>query len=213
MGGMGGGGGDMGGMGGGMADAGAGDMGAPNGNNPAAALHDLVITVPCANQSGTGKSCNLPADVRAFDKPYMIAGTAGTTYNVKLKVCAIFEAKPYNGCTDHPESPKICINGMPGAGGFAPTYPTLAIKAGENTYYLNKEAGYADKIFKFDYTATFEMQGGSMINILSNGGSNGGIYTAYQGPGMPTCPNVPGVEKQPYLGQFIHFQVVSAEPK
>ncbi len=191
---------------GGGAGAGGG-----TGMGPAAALHDYVIKVPCPTQGGTGKSCTIATDVRGFDKPVMIGGDAATTYKVKLKICAVYEARPYTGCTAHPESPKVCINGMPSTGGFAPTYPTLALKSGDKTYYLNMESGYADKIFKFDYTATFEIKGGSMVNFISNGGSNGGVYTSFQGPGNPSCPNVPGVPAG-FLGQYMHVQVVSTDP-
>src|SRR5687767_12851755 len=124
-------GGSTGGAGGdGGSTGGAGGMGGSGGvagGGPAGAFHDLVVKVPCPTQMGTGKSCNIATEVRAYDKPVMIGGTAGTMYKVKLKVCAVYEGKPYTGCMTHPDSPKICINGTPGAGGFSPTYPTLGL--------------------------------------------------------------------------------------
>jgi hypothetical protein len=173
-----------------------------------------VVKVPCPTPGGMGGSCTVATDVRAYDKPIMIGGTAGTTYKVKLKICAVYEGRPYTGCMMSTDSPRICINGMPGTGGFAPTYPTLGIKVdATKTYFLNAGTDYADKILKFDYTGTFEMKGGSTINIISDGGSNGGIYTPYQGGAKYTCPDVPGFTNgTPFLGQFIHFQVVSVDP-
>jgi hypothetical protein len=209
-------GGSSGGTGGsGSTDAGGGGDtgGTPGGGSPAAALHNLVVSVPCPSPT-TGGSCTVATNIRAYDKPIMIGGTAGTTYKVKLKVCAVYEGRPYSNCMMSPDSPRICINGTPGTGGYAPTYPTLGIKVdATKTYFLNAGNDYADKILKFDYTATFEMKGGSTINIISDGGNNGGIYTPFQGGAKYTCPDVPGqMAGMPFSGQFVHFQVVSVDP-
>jgi hypothetical protein len=192
---------------------GGGGGGGVSGGSPAAALDKLLIKVPCPAAT-TGGSCNIATNVRAYDKPFTIGGTPGTLYKVKLKICAVHEGRPYTMCTASPDSPRICINGMPGTGGFAPTYPTLALKVGDpaRTYYLNSGNDYADKILKFDYTATFEMKGGTMVNFISDGGSNGGVYTAYQGGAKYTCPDAPAELVQPYAGQFVWVQVVSVDP-
>jgi hypothetical protein len=214
-------GGSTGGSGGGTTDGGTPDSGgegdAPpsTGTGPAAALHDQVIRVPCPNQTGMGASCSVATNVRAYDKPFMITGNPATTYKVKVKICAVYEGRPYTGCMTSPDSPRICINGTPGTGSFAPTYPSLGIKVADpmRTYYLNNGTDWPDDILKFDYTATIEVKGGTMINVISDGGNNGGVYTPYQKNRRHTCPNVPGMMgTTPYLGQFIHFQVVSTDP-
>ena len=50
-----------------------------------------------------------------------------------------------------------------------------------------------------------------MVNLVSDGGSNGGVYTAFQGGAKYTCPDAPGLT-QPYAGQFAWIQVVSTDP-
>jgi hypothetical protein len=140
-----------------------------------------------------------------------VGGAPVTLYKVKLRICAVYEGRPYLGCTAHPDSPRICVNGTPATGGFAPTYPTLGLAIGATTYYLNAGNDYADKVLKLDYTATFTIRGRDLVRFISDGGANGGIYTAYQGGANYTCPNVPGIT-QPFAGQFLHVQVVSTEP-
>jgi hypothetical protein len=68
----------------------------------------------------------------------------------------------------------------------------------------------ADTIVKVDYMTTIDIKGGSMLNFISDGGSNGNIYTQRMKANL-TCPDVPGV-MQPYSGQFMHFKVVSVDP-
>ena len=81
------------------------------------------------------------------------------------------------------------------------------------TYYLNREQSFQDQVFKFDYTATFEMKGGTTVHFFSDGGGNEGHYTAYGDGGPHSCtPTPPGITKQPYLGQFLHIQVKGTQP-
>jgi hypothetical protein len=185
------------------------------GTGPAAALHNQVFSVACP--AGTGAmaaSCSIADNVRMFDKMFTIGGDPNVTYRVRLKICAVFEAKPYSGCMTSPDSTRICINGTPVTTGSAPTYPTLAIKVTEpaRTYLINSGTDFADDIKKLDYSATFEMKGGTTVNIQSNGGQGMNVYTAYQMNRRHTCPNPPGIATQPYLGQFVHFQVESVDP-
>jgi hypothetical protein len=185
------------------------------GSGPAAALHNQVISVACpANTGAMATSCSIADNVRMFDKMFTIGGDPNVTYRVRLKICAVFEARPYSGCMTSPDSTRICINGMPVTTGFAPTYPTLAVKVTEpaRTYFINSGTDFSDDIKKLDYTATFEMKGGTTVNIQSNGGQGMNVYTAYQMNRRHTCPNPPGITTQPYLGQFVHFQVESVDP-
>jgi hypothetical protein len=95
---------------------------------------------------------------------------------------------------------------------YQATYPTLAFKPdAQRTYYLNG-IWKSDDISKLDYSATFDVKGGSMVTIESDGGNNGGIYTAYQKARRYECPMPPGIEMQPYLGQFLHVKVESVTP-
>jgi hypothetical protein len=170
------------------------------------------MKVPCAN--ATASSCGLAADVRAFDKAITIGGDSATTYMVKLKICGVFETRPYNACKAGAENPRICIDGTPATTpSNAPTYPTLGLKiaAPARTYWLNG-MWEPDTIVKFEYSATFEMKGGTTVNVVSDGGNNANIYTGrMKNVSCPAVPASAGI-MQPYGGQFIHFKVESVSP-
>jgi len=190
---------------------------AGSGGSVAAALHDQVITVPCpGNPTGTPMECAFPVAQHKFDKPFTLGGDPAVTYKVTLHFCAVFEGMRYSGCMmDNPATPKVCLGGTRSNGGNDADYPNLGLKIGDpaRTYYLNREPTFLDKVFKFDYSATFEMKGGTTVNFFSDGGGNTGHYTAYGSGGPHTCtPMPPGIMKQPYLGQFIHIQVMGTEP-
>jgi hypothetical protein len=177
-----------------------------------------VIAVPCGTQTGMAASCNVATEMRKWTKMFTIGGNPATTYKVKLHFCAVFEGRTYTGGMASAESARVYIGGMAAnPNQYAATYPTLALKTADpmKTYYLNNAASvgeYSDKIMKFDYSATFEMKGGSSVVFESDGGSNGGIYTAYQAGAKHMCPMPPGIMTQPYLGQFVHMKVESTEP-
>ena len=150
-------------------------------------------------------------NVRAFDKPLTFGGDPTKTYKVTIKLCGLYETRPYMGCSAMPQ-PRHCVNGTPGTGGFAATYPTLGLKVAEPmaTHWLNGMY-QADTIVRIDYTTTIDIKGGSALNFISDGGSNGGIYTQRMKPAFMPCPDVPGI-MQPYSGQFMHFKVMSVTP-
>jgi hypothetical protein len=200
---------------GGMAGAGAGGAGGMTAGGVAGALHDQVFAVPCPAE-GTAGSCNIT--MRKFAKMFTLGGDPATTYKVKLKVCAVFEGRSYMGGMALAEAMShVYVGGMPAnPNQFAVTYPVVSMKVGApmQTYYMNSATlqEYADKIMLFDYTATFDMKGGTTVLFESDGGSNGGTYTAYQAGKNAMCPMPPGITRQPYSGQFMHVQVVSTEP-
>ncbi|HXU83987.1 MAG TPA: hypothetical protein VN914_21480, partial [Polyangia bacterium] len=100
--------------------------------------------------------------------------------------------------------------GMPQAANA--TYPAYSLVVGDpmRTYYLNQ--GFkADDLIKIDYSATFEVKGGTMLTLGTDGGSNNQIYTARWKNHNFMCPGVPMIT-QPYWGQFIYVTVESVEP-
>lgn len=212
-------GGSTGGTGGSGVDASPeGGGGTPSGT-PGSALHDQVFKVPCANPETAGGDCGVGKagygadNGRSFTKEFDFGGDPTKTYKLTFKMCAVFEFHLYNTCAaGSPNDAEICVDGKLDTTSSHPTYPTLAMKVSEpmHTYYLNKR-GMRDTLFKYDYMATVEVKGGAKVTIESDGGNNGGIYTAKKI--MASCPTVPGIATQPFGGQFAHFQVVSVEPK
>ena len=188
-------------------EMGGGTEGGMSMGGPAGVLDNYVLTVPCP-AGMMGGTCQIATNVRAFDKPLTFGGDPTKTYKVTIKLCGLYETRPYMGCSTMPQ-PRHCVNGTPGTGGFAATYPTLGLKVAEPmaTHWLNGMY-QADTIVRIDYTTTIDIKGGSALNFISDGGNNGGVYTQRMKPAFMQCPDVPGI-MQPYSGQFMHFKVMS----
>jgi hypothetical protein len=197
------------------ADASTGtETGMPSAGGPAGPLDKFVFDVPCPE--GTVKAagnCTV-ADAAARKKTKMITfgGDPNTTYKVKLNVCGPMEGRGYTGCAMGPESPIVCMDGMPMPGQYQVTYPTysMAVSAPAHKYYLNNKYK-ADDIAKIEYTSTFEIKGGATITFETDGGSNPDVYTADYKKHNLQCPGAPGI-MQPFAGQFIYTTVMSVDP-
>jgi hypothetical protein len=224
-GGSGGGGGGVGGSGGAQVDGGGGRDGggtmpgdgsagpeAPPAGEPAAQLHNFVFDVPCpAGTYRAAGNCSVgmnrendPLRVKTVMRQF--GGDPTKTYKVTLKICAVSEQRSFTGCMPSMAgSPFVCMDG--GIGGPA-TYPAVSMTVASpmHVYYLNN-GGLRDNIALMNYTASFEMKGGTAITFHTNGGSNSDVYTAkYRG--MRECPGAPGI-MQPFEGQFFFFSVES----
>lgn len=191
----------------------AGDAPPASGGSVAGALDNQVFTVNCP-AGGTGTSCTISdANARKIDKTFTLGGDAATTYMVKLKFCGVFESRPYNTCMAQTGADKrLCVGGTPASTpSNAPTYPTLGVKVTEpaQTYFVNS-AWEADTVSQINFSWTIPMKGGTTVQVLSDGGSNGGVYTGRLKAAY-TCPDVPGVTT-PFNGQFLHVKVESVTP-
>ena len=170
---------------------------------PAAALN-FVFDVPCRAPGNCGVGANGENDpLRVKTVTKMLGGNPATTYTVKLKICAVSEQRSFTGCmTSMAGSPFVC---MDGAIGGPATYPAVSMTVSEpmHKYYLNN-GGTRDDL-RLEYSATFEMKGGSTITFNTNGGSNPDVYTAKWKGHNYTCAGAPGI-MQPFEGQFFWFQ-------
>jgi hypothetical protein len=101
---------------------------------------------------------------------------------------------------------------MDGGIGGPATYPAVSMTVSEpmHKYYLNN-GGTRDDLRLMEYSATFEMKGGSTITFNTNGGSNSDVYTAKWRGHNYTCAGAPGI-MQPFEGQFFWFTVESVTP-
>jgi hypothetical protein len=206
------------GSGGAKGDAGGGsetgstsDM-ASSAGGPAAALN-FVFDVPCppatvrpAGNCNWGMNGDDPA--RKKSVALQFGGDPTKTYAVKLKVCAVSEQRSYTGCmAGGAGSNFVCMDGN--IGGPA-TYPAVSMVVAEpmHTYYLNN-GGLRDNLAKMEYSATFQIKGGTMVTIATNGGGNPDVYTATWRSQTLQCAGAPGI-MQPFPGQFFWFTVESA---
>jgi hypothetical protein len=196
------------------ARGGAGDGGAGGGasESPAAGLDRLLLKAPCPMPTMAGNCDNADADARRKSETIRFGGDPATKYLVTLKLCGVVEGRRYMGCEMNSagEPSLVCINGTPLTNNA--TYPALSLVVGEpmRTYYLNN-GWIADDIIKLDYTARFEIQGGSSVTLETDGGNNTDTYTARRNRHDYTCPDVPDI-MQPFAGQFVYVTVQSVEP-
>ena len=196
----------------------------------------LACTEPGYGQGGT--ICPLGAAGAAYiDRGLMIrndtltfGGTAGKTYDVTVRIRGVVETKHYlNGVKDTAHD-GFYVGGEPmGAGYFgvymlwvsAPTVQASALGPGQY-FYLNAidhNEGYFS--FPVDYTVTISIAAGAEVRFLVNDPNcmmsrncdansvSGGTPTTGVCNTI-TLPDPPAAVAQPYDGQFIVMNVVSA---
>jgi hypothetical protein len=193
-------------------DAGT-DAGAPAAA-PAAPLDRFLFDVPCPpgtfNPAG---NCTWPT-MRTKQVSKTFGGDPGTTYMVKLKICAVSEEREATGCQTTPATgaTAVCVDGTPSKGTNIDTYPSVTMKVSDppHTYQLNT-GKKKDDLSLFNYSATFPIKGGASITFATDGGSNSDVYTAKWNGDNYQCPGVPGIT-QPFEGQFFYFTVESTTP-
>jgi hypothetical protein len=204
---------------GGSAEGGSGGSGGATGGaggesgSPAAALNMLLLETPCPGSPSNAGDCSIAnAADRKKMKTVTLGGNPATTYKVKLHFCGPVEGRSYTGCKASMEDKLVCVDGTPATTSFNPTYPAYSMVVAEpmHTYYLNN--GFkADDLIKVDYSATFEMKGGTMVTLASDGGSNANVYSSRWKGHNFMCPGVPMI-MQPYWGQFLYVTVESIDP-
>lgn len=158
-----------------------------------ATLENLRWNFPC---SGPGFGiCGSPSQL-SVQKP--LAGDPNLLYSIELRFRGIVETKAYSGGSN--DGSYFQIGGSP-VPGLANIYQ-LEISDPPQTYYLNRQSGFGDKLALIDFTKTVEVYGGATVRLFADAVdslqlANNASYV------------VPGVEDTPYNGQFIQMNVVS----
>jgi hypothetical protein len=147
--------------------------------------------------------------IGAQDDTVVVAGTATDRWMVTARIRGVMEAITYAGGTNG--SAGWNANGTPGDG--ADNYYELSVSAPVQHFYLNGGTPTAYESFVYDYTASFEVDGGATITYESNG--QDGLQWGNYGPAPDHTPwTISGVTTtpSPYDGQFAQLDVVSAVP-
>jgi hypothetical protein len=179
-------------------------------------LDGLRIDDPCTGSPSTanGATCNHVMNPFHVTKEVTLAGEAGTTYDVTLRIRGVVEPTKMNGGT-RPDTSTVTLNGrqyrgqpftIGGTAGDVTYQPwRLSISNPAKDTYLNDYNLVEHTIFKIDYEVTLEMAGNAKVTLDVNDGNDHEIdnYARYSHDGIPGSQN---------LGQFVQISVLSVEP-
>jgi hypothetical protein len=196
-----------------------GAAGAGGGSDVAQALDGIRVDAPCAGTpAGTdGEVCNHPELVNnAWEgkKEVTIAGSAGTTYDVTLRIRGVVECTSVEGGMRPDTSTIVYKNGMwrkvpytIGGTVKTPDYQIWSVRVAEpkQDYFLNDYQQTAHNVFKLDYQITIQVAGGSKVALDVTDANERQIvnYEKYAVDGIAGSMN---------LGQFVQVNVISVKP-
>lgn len=176
-----------------------------------ALLNGLLWLMPCPPNG----HCTDPAD-----QVETVTGTAGTTWNITVRIRGLVELKPYlaPGVVVDGTGGRCILNGFYGPGDLRNTY-SLRISDPPAVYQLNRhnppspptpEEGFQATVV--DYQFTFQVKVGATVTLRAE--SIDGLEFPNSGnlrvPLLTTDP--PILVTQPFPGQFLQMSVVSVVP-
>jgi hypothetical protein len=165
----------------------------------APSLSGLQWDLPCGAPA-TSFSCFLSP---APPLTSTLVGTPGATYDVVLRFRGVVEQRGYVGGSN--DGAFWQIGGAPGPD----QYNTIqfAISDPPQTYYVNRGASLLQYCFLIDYMKTVRVAAGATLTLSFQDTDRQEIDNI-DAAGNPI--SVPGLPGQPYNGQFVQIDVVSA---
>ena len=181
------------------------------------ALDGLRIDDPCTGSPSTSKgaTCTHVTNPYHVRKDVTIAGTAGTTYDVVLRIRGVVEPTKVSGGT-RADATTVTIDNVkfrttPYTVGGTPGDPTyqpwlLSVSAPAQNYFFNDHGNTAHLTFLLDYQVTIPMAAGAKVTLDVNDANDHEIdnYDKKSNPGIPGSMN---------LGQYVQVNVVSVTPR
>lgn len=199
--------------------ASAAGTGAGGAVNVAQSLDGLRVDDPCAGtpDTSTGAVCNhvvLTNGGFKSAKEATLMGTAGTTYDVTLRIRGIVEPTQIDGGMRMDTSTfkyqnmtwrkvPFTIGGTVNRGDYSQW--RITVESPKQEYYLNDYQTVGHYIFALDYQVTIPIASGSKVTLDGYDSNEREIvnYEKYTIDGIPGSMN---------YGQFIQCNVVSAKP-
>jgi hypothetical protein len=197
--------------------AGAGGQAAP----VAQALEGLRVDDPCAGTADTsdGAVCThvklTSSGGFQAAKEVTVGGTAGTTYDVKLRIRGVVEPTNIQGGT-RTDMGTISYKNMTWrkvpftVGGTVKQADyeqwRIRVASPQQDYFLNDYQNVGHYVFSLDYEVTIPIAGGSRVTLDCNDSNEREIvnFEKYAPTGVPGSMN---------FGQFVQISVVSATPR
>lgn len=130
-----------------------------------------------------------------------IAGDALRQYDVRLRFRGVLEYRSYTGGEPAGSTPQWYAGGAPSCTGNPFTIVALQVSAPAVTYHVNN-GPETNVTHVLDYEQTLVVQGGATVTLFSNG-CDGQQVSNHQGN------VVPGLDTQPYDGQYLRMDVLS----
>jgi hypothetical protein len=175
----------------------------------AKALSGLRIDDTCASNPGSSTTCNHVMNPYHAFKSAAIGGTAGTTYNVTVKIRGAVEPTIINGGSKPDAAhPQFTVGGTPGDPTYQPWF--LAVSNPNATYYLNNFGFTNHTIHGIDWQETIPMVAGAMVTLDVRDGNDHEISNTQASGGPIVIAGVPGSMN---AGQFVQIDVVSVSAK
>jgi hypothetical protein len=180
---------------------------APECVDVAGALSGLLWQLPCdPPNANDGAACGASAQSASA----MLAGAAGTTYDVTVRIRGVVEDRTYpNGCKDG----YLGTGGTDGGTGDPYNVYKLSISSPPQTYYINSGTSYVTLVHALDYTFTFRADAGATVTLSADPIEGHEIYN-HDSAGMPVqVADSAGLGvTQPYDGQFAQLDVTAIVP-
>jgi len=208
----------------------------------AAELHGHTILMPCEQDTEVrvcrplGNPCNGGGDPAlagecSHDETVTIGGTAGTMYNVTLRIRGLVEGKTFqNGSMDRDSSGSqipadgLSVGGEPNNGANGYNIYMIRVASPAEDFFLNSIAAGGDtrirhSLFEIDFMFDLPVEGGTTVRLVSADPNNSAIKNCADPDQGSVCnpqtlPNLDpliaaDVGSQPYNGQFVGVTVES----
>jgi len=147
---------------------------------------------------------------RSHEQSFTIGGKAGTVYEVRLRICGIFEPTTITGGdTPDPKHPYFKIGGTVST----PDWSQWRIQVSEpkQTFWLNHYPSVGHKIYKEDFEATIAVAAGSTVVIRVTDGNDREIDNGKIGPDRQQI--IAGVVDHPLPGQMLRLDIVQVKAR
>lgn len=176
----------------------------------ASALHGLRYELPCLD--GNSPYCNAGNTPAA--KVVTIAGTAGKSYTVTIRVRGVVEQKTYNGeMTGNAQGTNAAffVAGGSPANDLWNAY-SFKIATPSKTFYLNGGSSGHDYVDAVDYTAAIIAAAGTSVTLDASSSDSNIARNRDQANG--TAIIIPSIKPAPqaFNGQFVQIDVLTVAP-
>lgn len=191
----------------GTPDAALADAALPDAPGPPAApfaMSGLRYKLPCTVPLPM-HNCNCQTGILVTS--VQLDGLASQHWMVTVHVRGALEAMGYHGGMQVPNG--WYVGGDKNDNGN--NFYALSISSPPQTYWLNPGTPTSQRSFRYDYMATFAIDGGATATF-SWSGQDGIQWANYDGAGPITFSGVT-TTPDPYDGQFAQLDVISAVPQ
>jgi hypothetical protein len=170
----------------------------------AAGFHELFMHDDCTGEYPPQPDTCLHKQL--LEKPFTFGGTAGTVYDVRLRIRGIFEPTTIaGGVTPYPDHPYYQVGGTVRARDWSAWH--IEVSNPKQAYWLNHYPKVSHTIYAEDFEATIPVAGGASVVVRVVDGNDRQIDNSE--PGRPDRQQIiNGVVDKPLAGQMLRLDVI-----